>query len=144
MKTLLLVALAMAFGPLQTHGNLLDFQEMIQFTTGKNAMSNYAFYGCYCGYGGRGTPKDATDWCCAAHDCCYRRLEKQECGTKKLKYNVTFSEGQIICGDQDYCPRQVCECDKTAATCFASNRNTYKRRYQFYSNMLCRGRGPQC
>ncbi|CAK6440695.1 unnamed protein product [Pipistrellus nathusii] len=144
MKTLLLLALAMAFGPLQTHGNLLDFQKMIKFTTGKNAVTNYAFYGCYCGYGGRGSPKDATDWCCAAHDCCYSRLEKRKCGTKFLKYNFDYRKGQIVCAKEDSCRRQLCECDKAATTCFASNRNTYKKQYQFYLNIRCRGRRPQC
>nr|KAF6383253.1 phospholipase A2 group IIA [Pipistrellus kuhlii] len=61
MKTLLMLALAMAFGPLQTHEDLLDFQKMIEIATGKNAFLDYAFYGCYCGLGGQGSPMDATD-----------------------------------------------------------------------------------
>uniref|UniRef100_G1Q0Q3 Phospholipase A2 n=1 Tax=Myotis lucifugus TaxID=59463 RepID=G1Q0Q3_MYOLU len=145
MKTLLLLALTMAFGLLQTHGNLLDFQKMIRLATGKDAVSSYGFYGCYCGLGGRGSPKDATDRCCAAHDCCYRRLEKQKCGTKFLNYNFTYRKGQIICeGKQDSCRRKLCECDKAAASCFARNRKTYKKQYQYYPNHNCRGRDHRC
>ncbi|CAK6440694.1 unnamed protein product [Pipistrellus nathusii] len=144
MKTLLLLALTMAFGPLQTHGDLLDFLKLIVFATGKNAFLDYAFYGCHCGLGGEGTPKDETDRCCAAHDCCYKHLEEQKCGTKFLKYNVTFQNGQIVCRDQDSCPSQLCECDKTAAICFGSNRHTYKKQYQFYPNILCTGPDPPC
>lgn len=43
-------------------GDLLDLRSMIEKVTGKNALTNYGFYGCYCGWGGRGTPKDDTDW----------------------------------------------------------------------------------
>ncbi|XP_017707630.1 PREDICTED: calcium-dependent phospholipase A2 isoform X3 [Rhinopithecus bieti] len=42
-------------------GGLLDLKSMIEKVTGKNALTNYGFYGCYCGWGGRGTPKDGTD-----------------------------------------------------------------------------------
>ncbi|XP_059546947.1 uncharacterized protein LOC132231588 isoform X2 [Myotis daubentonii] len=36
-------------------------------------------------------------WCCATHDCCYRCLEKQKCGTKYLNYNFAYRKGQIVC-----------------------------------------------
>lgn len=47
--------------PLQTHGDLVNFWKMIQLVTGKEPLFSYAFYGCYCGLGGKGSPKDATD-----------------------------------------------------------------------------------
>ncbi|CAO2589699.1 Phospholipase A2 group V [Lemmus lemmus] len=34
---------------------------MIEEVTGKDPIMNYGFYGCYCGLGGKGTPKDGTD-----------------------------------------------------------------------------------
>lgn len=43
-------------------GGLLELKSMIEKVTGKSAIKNYGFYGCYCGWGGRGTPKDGTDW----------------------------------------------------------------------------------
>ncbi|XP_053777125.1 phospholipase A2, membrane associated isoform X2 [Desmodus rotundus] len=98
MKTLLLLALTMAFGLLQTHGDLLDFRKMIRLVTGKEAMSSYSFYGCHCGLGGKGSPKDATDRCCATHDCCYYRLQKRGCRTKSLSYKFAYRKGQITCG----------------------------------------------
>nr|XP_019567420.1 PREDICTED: phospholipase A2, membrane associated [Rhinolophus sinicus] len=145
MKTLLLLAVIMSFGLLETHGNLANFAEMIFKVTGKEAASSYGFYGCYCGYSGRGTPKDATDRCCVAHDCCYKRLERRRCGTKLLGYKFAFYRGQVICENKgDHCKTQLCECDKAAAYCFARNKGTYSRKYQFYNNLFCTGKTVQC
>ncbi|XP_040843645.1 phospholipase A2, membrane associated-like [Ochotona curzoniae] len=144
MKTLLLLAVIMACGLLQAYGNLLDFRKMIKYTTGKEAITSYGAYGCHCGKGGRGTPKDATDRCCVAHDCCYRRLEKHKCGTKFLGYKFSMKGGKITCARQDYCRSQLCQCDRIAALCFARTRSSYNRKYQFYSNKHCSGRTPRC
>ncbi|KAF5924697.1 phospholipase A2, membrane associated [Diceros bicornis minor] len=144
MKTLLLLAVIMAFGLLQAHGHLMDFWKMIWLTTGKEALSSYGFYGCHCGIGGKGSPKDATDWCCAAHDCCYDRLRKRGCGLKGLSYKFAYRRGQIICAKQNYCRSQLCQCDKTAASCFAKNRKTYSKKYRYYKNKHCSGSSPRC
>ncbi|XP_057552841.1 phospholipase A2, membrane associated-like [Hippopotamus amphibius kiboko] len=144
MKTLLLLAVIMAFGLLQVHGNLLDFRKMIKYKTGKEAVSSYGFYGCYCGLGGRGSPKDATDQCCAAHDCCYKQLEKRGCRPKTRSYKFIYRQGQIICGKKTYCRRQLCQCDKTAADCFGRNQKTYNKKLQYYNNLRCKGSAPRC
>ena len=39
--------------------------------------------------------------CCRAHDCCYRNLKSRGCRNKFLKYNVTYQEGQIVCGKKE-------------------------------------------
>ncbi|KAM6216936.1 phospholipase A2, membrane associated-like [Rhynchocyon petersi] len=114
MKTLLLLAVIMALGLLQAQGNLLDFREMIRYTTGKEAVTNYGFYGCYCGLSGKGSPKDATDWCCAEHDCCYKKLQKLGCGTKLLKYKFSKRGGKIFC-DEDSTSRAILP-DQTTQT----------------------------
>ncbi|XP_050011135.1 phospholipase A2, membrane associated-like [Alexandromys fortis] len=96
---LLLTAVIMAFGPIQIQGSLAEFRQMILLKTGKRAETSYAFYGCHCGVGGRGSPKDATDRCCVAHDCCYDRLQKHNCGTKFLTYKFSYRGGKITCSD---------------------------------------------
>ncbi|KAM5321809.1 phospholipase A2, membrane associated isoform 1-T3 [Glossophaga mutica] len=144
MKTLLLLALTAAFGLLQTHGNLLNFHKMIYLATKKEAVSGYSFYGCHCGVGGKGSPKDATDRCCATHDCCYYRLQKRGCGTKLLGYKFAYRKGRIICAKQDSCRSQLCQCDKAAATCFAKARKSYNKNYQYYNNKKCSGKAPKC
>nr|XP_020038894.1 phospholipase A2, membrane associated-like [Castor canadensis] len=145
MRTLLLLAAIMAFVLMQAQGSLLNFRKMIHLKTGKIAELSYASYGCYCGLGGKGSPKDATDWCCVTHDCCYRRLKNLGCGTKTLNYTFTYEGGKIICAaNQDSCRSQLCQCDKAAAECFARNKESYSVKYQFYSNLLCRGQAPSC
>uniref|UniRef100_A0A8C5ZZ48 Phospholipase A2 n=1 Tax=Marmota marmota marmota TaxID=9994 RepID=A0A8C5ZZ48_MARMA len=130
-------------------GDLFNFNSMISSVTKKNGATNYGAYGCHCGLGGKGTPKDATDRCCASHDCCYKRLEKRGCGTKSLKKPQTIKLPSgvyflVISANQGYCRSQLCQCDKTAAYCFAQNLKTYNRKYQFYPNVLCRGKKPSC
>ncbi|XP_076719398.2 phospholipase A2, membrane associated-like [Callospermophilus lateralis] len=118
---------------------------MISLVTKKNGITKYGAYGCHCGLGGKGTPKDATDRCCASHDCCYDHLEECGCGTKFLRYKFKYQAGKVICeANQSYCRSQLCQCDKTAAYCLAQNLKTYKRKYQFYPNFLCRGKKPSC
>ncbi|MCP6508225.1 phospholipase A2 family protein [Klebsiella pneumoniae] len=142
---LLLTAAIMAFGPMQAEGSLSDLRKMIWLTTGKNAATSYAFYGCHCGWGGRGAPKDATDWCCATHDCCYDRLEKRGCRTKSLSYEFTHQGSRITCAaNQDSCKWRLCQCDKAVAECFARNLESYDEKYEIYFDMLCKGKSPQC
>ncbi|KFO19183.1 phospholipase A2, membrane associated [Fukomys damarensis] len=145
MKPLLLLALIVVSGLPQIYGDLLQFSRMIKSKTGKNALLSYGAYGCHCGKGGRGTPKDATDWCCARHDCCYKNLKKLSCGTKLLKYDYTIAGSSITCkANQSSCQKQLCECDKAAASCFAQNLKSYKKIYQTYPNLMCRGKTPSC
>nr|NP_001076000.1 phospholipase A2, membrane associated precursor [Mus musculus]P31482.3 RecName: Full=Phospholipase A2, membrane associated; AltName: Full=Enhancing factor; Short=EF; AltName: Full=GIIC sPLA2; AltName: Full=Group IIA phospholipase A2; AltName: Full=Phosphatidylcholine 2-acylhydrolase 2A; Flags: Precursor [Mus musculus]AAC52252.1 secretory group II phospholipase A2 [Mus musculus]AAH45156.1 Pla2g2a protein [Mus musculus]AHB62392.1 phospholipase A2 group IIa [Mus musculus] len=146
MKVLLLLAASiMAFGSIQVQGNIAQFGEMIRLKTGKRAELSYAFYGCHCGLGGKGSPKDATDRCCVTHDCCYKSLEKSGCGTKLLKYKYSHQGGQITCSaNQNSCQKRLCQCDKAAAECFARNKKTYSLKYQFYPNMFCKGKKPKC
>ncbi|KAM5247829.1 phospholipase A2, membrane associated-like [Ctenodactylus gundi] len=118
---------------------------MITAVTKKEAASSYGAYGCHCGVGGKGTPKDATDRCCVSHDCCYYRLEKRGCRTKSLKYRFSVKRGKVTCAaNQGSCQSQLCQCDKTAAYCFARNLNSYSLKYKFYPNILCRGKTPRC
>ncbi|XP_013393798.1 neutral phospholipase A2 agkistrodotoxin-like [Lingula anatina] len=109
--------------------NFFQFGRMIKRRTGRSAL-DYNGYGCWCGLGGKGTPKDGVDRCCRAHDYCYDRLIKSGCRSPVWNsYRYTLRWG-IYCyrGGNDRCELGGCRCDRTAAYCFA--RNTYHNKYK--------------
>uniref|UniRef100_A0A8C0BJ56 Phospholipase A2 n=1 Tax=Buteo japonicus TaxID=224669 RepID=A0A8C0BJ56_9AVES len=67
---------------LHTRG-IIELAGAISCGTGRSPLA-YIGYGCYCGLGGQGWPKDKTDWCCHRHDCCYDKAEKEGCSPKAL------------------------------------------------------------
>ncbi|NXE27359.1 PA2GE phospholipase, partial [Ardeotis kori] len=123
--------------------NVAQFAAMIKHKTGKSPLS-YNGYGCYCGVGGSKQPLDATDWCCHAHDCCYKKVSSFTCSPKLVKYEYSTSGSQIICASRTACQRESCECDRKAAECFQRNARTFRNNYKNYPNFLCKGSTPRC
>ncbi|XP_041275568.1 basic phospholipase A2 caudoxin-like [Onychostruthus taczanowskii] len=137
--SLLLFFLGLAFAS----GNLAQFARMIKLKTGKSALA-YNGYGCYCGWGGSKQPLDATDRCCHAHDCCYKKLVASGCSPKTVTYKYAFQRNQIICGNGSSCQKRACACDKRAVECFQRAASSYRKSYSNYPNHKCRGRTPSC
>nr|1DPY_A Chain A, PHOSPHOLIPASE A2 [Bungarus caeruleus] len=101
--------------------NLIQFKNMIQ-CAGTRIWTAYVAYGCYCGKGGSGTPVDELDRCCYTHDHCYNEAEKiPGCNPNIKTYSYTCTQPNLTCTDSaDTCAQFLCECDRTAAICFAS------------------------
>lgn len=103
-----------------------QFGNMIQCVQpGANPL-NYNNYGCWCGFGGRGTPVDELDMCCKVHDKCYESSRKAPgCSgiadlPHVLVYDYTCSNQKVTCSaTNEKCQAAVCECDRVAAHCFA-------------------------
>ncbi|XP_017518224.3 group IID secretory phospholipase A2 isoform X2 [Manis javanica] len=141
----LLCMLMMFAGVILTQGGILNLNKMVEQVTRKTPIFSYWPYGCHCGLGGKGQPKDATDWCCHAHDCCYDHLKHHQCRVLTDNYNYTFSQGHIQCSDKgSWCEQQLCACDKEVAVCLQRNLDTYQKRLRYYWRPHCRGKTPIC
>ncbi|XP_059542111.1 group IID secretory phospholipase A2 [Myotis daubentonii] len=147
MELPLLCALVMFAGVTPTQGGILNLNKMVKQVTRKTPITSYWYYGCHCGRGGKGQPLDATDWCCHAHDCCYRHLKLHHCHYFRDHYNYTFSQGDIQCSDKgSWCERQLCACDKEVAFCLKRQLGTYQKKLRFsrFSRSRCKGQTPSC
>ncbi|XP_006862421.1 PREDICTED: calcium-dependent phospholipase A2 [Chrysochloris asiatica] len=110
---------------------------MIENVTGKSALWDYGFYGCYCGWGGRGTPKDATDWCCWLHDHCYGWLEQKGCNVRTQPYRYRIVRGLVTCEFGRSCQAHLCTCDQKFVNCLRRNLWSYNPSYRFFPNIFC-------
>nr|P81478.1 RecName: Full=Acidic phospholipase A2 2; Short=svPLA2; AltName: Full=Phosphatidylcholine 2-acylhydrolase; AltName: Full=Phospholipase A2 isozyme II; Short=PLA2-II [Trimeresurus gramineus]AAB24916.1 phospholipase A2-II, PLA2-II {EC 3.1.1.4} [Trimeresurus gramineus=green habu snakes, venom, Peptide, 122 aa] [Trimeresurus gramineus] len=122
--------------------NLLQFENMIRNVAGRSGIWWYSDYGCYCGKGGHGRPQDASDRCCFVHDCCYGKVNG--CNPKKAVYIYSLENGDIVCGGDDPCRKEVCECDKAAAICFRDNKDTYDNKYWNIPSENCQEESEPC
>nr|A8E2V9.1 RecName: Full=Basic phospholipase A2 Tgc-K49; Short=svPLA2; AltName: Full=Phosphatidylcholine 2-acylhydrolase; Flags: Precursor [Trimeresurus gracilis]AAW92122.1 K49 phospholipase A2-like protein [Trimeresurus gracilis] len=135
MRTLWIVAVLLV-----GEGSLIQLWEMIFQEMGKGAAKKYGLYGCNCGMGHRGRPVDATDRCCSVHKCCYKKLT--DCDPKTDRYSYSWENGAIVCGGDDPCRKEVCECDKATTICFRDNLDTYDKKYKIYLKFLCKKPEP--
>ncbi|XP_041643408.1 phospholipase A2, minor isoenzyme-like [Cheilinus undulatus] len=127
--TLLLLTACVASGSLLPRA-LWQFGTMIECAQPGTSAFEYNNYGCWCGFGGSGTPLDEVDECCRVHDKCYEKSRKTPGCTAVsdlpyiLSYDFTCSNQEVTCsGTNNKCQAAVCECDRVAAHCFA--RTTY-------------------
>ncbi|XP_027133308.1 phospholipase A2 [Larimichthys crocea] len=107
---------------------LWQFGTMIQCAQPGVNPFLYNNYGCWCGFGGKGTPLDDLDRCCEVHDRCYRasRLAPGCTAVADLPYVLVYdfscSNEQVTCSaSNNKCQAAVCECDRVAAHCFAQH-----------------------
>ncbi|NXR64536.1 PA2GA Phospholipase, partial [Rhadina sibilatrix] len=138
MNALLGLSVLFVWGSSPAHGSLFQLHRMISEVTGKNALLYYGFYGCYCGLGGKGQPKDAIDRCCQLHDICYQSLLKHGCDAKLQGYHYSWHRGRLSCRHGSRCAYLSCQCDRSLALCLRTNVRSYRKLYQFYPNKLCR------
>ncbi|XP_023658912.1 phospholipase A2-like [Paramormyrops kingsleyae] len=127
---LLLAALLFAYGTLgaEVPFALWQFGSMIQcYQPGVNPFL-YNNYGCWCGFGGSGTPRDGVDRCCNAHDLCYQAARKNPACRPLVdvpytkQYDYTCTASQVECSaSNNACQATVCDCDQAAAFCFSQH-----------------------
>nr|XP_048299322.1 phospholipase A2 group V-like isoform X2 [Myodes glareolus] len=137
MKGLLILAWFLVCSVPAVPGGFIELRSMIDEVTGMDPILDFGFYGCYCGFGGKGMPKDNTDWCCWAHDRCYGELEKKGCDIRFQSYDYRVTGGLVTCEYGSYCSTRLCDCDRTLVYCLRRNLWNYNPDYQFYPNFLC-------
>ncbi|XP_010147838.1 PREDICTED: basic phospholipase A2 VRV-PL-VIIIa-like [Eurypyga helias] len=137
MNSLLAFAVLFAWGFSPARGSLWELQKMIKEVTGKNALLHYSSYGCYCGLGGKGQPKDATDRCCQLHDTCYNNLLSYRCNAKVQGYRYGRHGGSPFCREGSWCARLSCQCDRSLALCLKRSIGSYNKLYRFYPKYWC-------
>ncbi|KAM9058100.1 group 10 secretory phospholipase A2 [Megaptera novaeangliae] len=121
---------------------LIELAGTVHCAGTRTAMA-YMNYGCYCGLGGHGQPRDAIDWCCHSHDCCYKRAEDAGCSPKMGRYSWQCVNQHILCGPvEDKCQELMCKCDQEIAYCLANTEYTFK--YLLYPRFLCGKDSPKC
>ncbi|XP_048412304.1 phospholipase A2 [Stegostoma tigrinum] len=137
MFSLLVVVLLAAAGSKASQPRALwQFYHVILCSTpGSHPLLDFSNYGCYCGFGGSGTPVDDLDKCCQIHDNCYSEaLKLKECrpifdNPYTIIYSYTCSENTVTCINKNSpCKMFVCECDRKAAICFSKAK--YNRQHK--------------
>uniref|UniRef100_A0A4W5KYZ6 Phospholipase A2 n=1 Tax=Hucho hucho TaxID=62062 RepID=A0A4W5KYZ6_9TELE len=118
---------------------LLELAGVVKCRTGRSAVA-YIMYGCYCGLGGQGWPRDKADWCCHKHDCCYGKAEDLGCQTKTDKYQWTCENKMSNCcmnytSHNDRCDKMLCRCDREAARCL--RRAPFIPKYSVWPDFMC-------
>ncbi|CAJ1076074.1 phospholipase A2-like [Xyrichtys novacula] len=122
--------------------SLVEFAGVVQCSTGITPLA-YLGYGCYCGPGGQGQPRDETDWCCFRHDCCYGEIELQGCQSKLGSYSWTCENNMPHCDDlEDNCEKLICECDRKCAECLG--KAPYDKENILWPDIFCSEDPPVC
>ncbi|KAF7225688.1 group 10 secretory phospholipase A2 [Nothobranchius furzeri] len=146
-RTLLLLSVAAAsvaeqISPQRRKRGLLELAGAIKCSTERSALA-YVMYGCYCGLGGQGWPRDQADWCCHKHDCCYGDAERLGCQTKTAQYQWTCEDRKAECDDlEDKCEKFLCKCDREAAKCL--RKAPYIQKYALWPDFMCGSEHPTC
>ncbi|XP_043925596.1 phospholipase A2 isoform X2 [Protopterus annectens] len=126
-QTVFLIALMAAVT--SANGNtkaIWQFREMIKCVLpASSPILEFNDYGCYCGFGGSGTPVDQLDRCCQTHDSCYKQAKSHSACIPVIDnpytntYSFTCSGGKLTCNSGKVCDQFICECDRIASVCFA-------------------------
>ncbi|XP_071953773.1 uncharacterized protein [Antedon mediterranea] len=125
-----------------------QFRSMVKCTTHRHVLESYNHYGCWCGFGGVGTPVDETDRCCKNHDQCYgEAIDTGKCSNiqsyiARYKFSTTGcrSDASLTCEDvfqeDTDCGKAICTCDREAALCFETA--SYDSKYRKHSRKTCK------
>ncbi|KAF5924698.1 hypothetical protein HPG69_004570 [Diceros bicornis minor] len=147
MKDLLTLALFLACSVPAVPGSLLELNSMIEKVTGKTALMDYGFYGCYCGFGDH-THQDGL---CPFHSGSKSLLLtgavgcmtvamgswRRKAATSGHSHTDTDSHGAWSPVLGPLCQQQLCTCDQKLVYCLKRNLWSYNPLYRYFPNILC-------
>ncbi|XP_049624849.1 group 10 secretory phospholipase A2-like [Suncus etruscus] len=132
-------------GPKRSHVHrrgLVELASTMECVGIQNPLA-YLDYGCYCGKGGFGEPKDETDWCCRLHDCCYKNASSACTIPNLTPYSWECVDQTVQCTPtEDKCQEMLCKCDQEFGQCLVQA--SYSTKYYFYSQLFCLQESPPC
>uniref|UniRef100_A0A8C8R5X0 Phospholipase A2 n=1 Tax=Pelusios castaneus TaxID=367368 RepID=A0A8C8R5X0_9SAUR len=114
---------------------ILELAGTIKCSTGRTPLA-YLDYGCYCGLGGQGWPRDKVDWNSPVFG-----YNPQVYRFIKSPLSWTCMEAQAY-SLEDKCQKIMCDCDRKAAKCLA--KAPYNPRYIFWPDFVCGVNQPKC
>ncbi|KAJ8320472.1 hypothetical protein KUTeg_002059 [Tegillarca granosa] len=157
--SLLVLILNLDFGieavSLRRKRSLIQLANVLMYETRKNPLT-FSNYGCYCGWGGQGTPVDKLDGCCMAHDFCYNEILKKNCLSAKYEeysYEEIVKTGlrKIKCAgvpelaavskqtrDNLTCKQYSCYCDKRLGECLLRNIKDFNVDHYRMDQSICK------
>ncbi|XP_036595487.1 group 10 secretory phospholipase A2-like [Trichosurus vulpecula] len=104
----------------KSHVHWRGLLSTVNCATSLSALA-YMSYGCYCGIGGSGWPRDRAEWCCQNFGCCYSKVEEAVCFPTMERYNWECRDQRLGFGaNLNKCQEIMYKCDKEIAHCLAT------------------------
>uniref|UniRef100_A0A8C8R5Z6 Phospholipase A2 n=1 Tax=Pelusios castaneus TaxID=367368 RepID=A0A8C8R5Z6_9SAUR len=114
---------------------ILELAGTIKCSTGRTPLA-YLDYGCYCGLGGQGWPRDKSPAFNFLPPCNFPIFKaSDEVGFSPTKAHAINKSG-------NKCQKIMCDCDRKAAKCLA--KAPYNPRYIFWPDFVCGVNQPKC
>uniref|UniRef100_A0A3Q3RAS7 Phospholipase A2 n=1 Tax=Monopterus albus TaxID=43700 RepID=A0A3Q3RAS7_MONAL len=140
---LLYVAFVLPLRSQRTKRGLIELAGAIKCSTGRSALA-YMMYGCYCGLGGQGWPRDRADCSvvCSTNSQDFKGIRTSKQNKFHNLNEKTTCMFFIADNLKDMCEKLQCKCDRDAAKCL--RKAPFIQKYAVWPDLLCGYKQPTC